>query len=118
MLKKRFFPMSLVLVGLGLILMSASVYWLVRATQKPIVIPTATTATDAAPDMPYPEVKRISLVEAKAAFDQKKALFVDARGEPYFSEGHIPGAIALSPDQVQAKISELGQKTWIITYCT
>jgi hypothetical protein len=116
--KEGFSPLPLIMVGLGLILMGVAVYWLVQTTQTPSINQAELTTSAASAALPSPEIKRVSLVEAKAAFDQKKAVFVDARGEQYFSAGHIPGAIQMSPDQVAARISELNPDSWIITYCT
>jgi hypothetical protein len=116
--KERFSYMPLIMVGLGLILMGAAVYYLTRATRQVTPVPTATAAAVAVPDLPYSDIKRTSLEDAKRAFDQKKATFIDARGEPYFSEGHIPGAIPLTQADVPGKVPALDAQTWIITYCT
>jgi rhodanese-related sulfurtransferase len=50
--------------------------------------------------------------------DLKQAIFIDTRGEPYFSQGHIPGAIPLTDEEVATRQSELDPNAWIITYCT
>ncbi len=72
----------------------------------------------ATPAIPYPEIKRISLADAKAAFDLKSAIFIDVRGEPYYSEAHVPGAISMTYDELSSRMGELDKKAWIITYCT
>ena len=53
-----------------------------------------------------------------AAYDLEQAVFIDTRGDPYFSQGHIPGAISMTEDEVLSRLSDLDPNAWIITYCT
>jgi hypothetical protein len=75
-------------------------------------------STQEALRIPYPEVARISASEAKAAFDSGQAVFIDTRGEPYFSTGHIPGSIPMTSTEAPSRLGELNPNDWIITYCT
>ena len=63
----------------------------------------------------------ISLAEAKAHFDARDALFVDARGPEEYAEGHIPGAVNLMPDDFRATdpsiSARLPKGRPIVTYC-
>ncbi len=57
---------------------------------------------------------------AKRLFDSKKALFIDARPEDHFREGHIRGAKNVYAEQWQTQIPELVQiprEQIIVTYC-
>jgi rhodanese-related sulfurtransferase len=56
--------------------------------------------------------------DAKAALEIQNAIFLDPRGEPFYSEGHIPGAISIPEDELEARLGELDPDAWIITYCT
>jgi 3-mercaptopyruvate sulfurtransferase SseA len=67
---------------------------------------------------PHPDVSRISVTDAKMAYDNGEAVFVDVRGEPYYSEGHIPGALSIEESEVLARLTELNPEDLIITYCT
>jgi rhodanese-related sulfurtransferase len=73
------------------------------------------------PDDWAKEWKHYKWVEAKAAWDGKKALFADARAKVEYDQGHIPGAIPLPLGELD-KYYELykgkikAAKT-IITYC-
>ena len=79
----------------------------------------STIADDAPPNrVPYPDIPRITLSDAKAAFDLNNAVFIDTRGDSYFSQGHIPGALSITEDQIGDRIDELDSTAWIITYCT
>ena len=64
------------------------------------------------------EVARVSLEDAKAAFDNGAAVFVDVRSQSSYATRHIPGALSIPLAELEARISELGQDQWIITYCT
>ena len=100
------------LIAAGLILIVGSIIWFVLSPGM------QAQPTPTAQDIPYPEVPRISVKDAKAALGIGNAVFIDVRGEPYFSEGHIPGAISMTYDEVMDRLGELDSAAWIITYCT
>jgi hypothetical protein len=116
--KKRqpIFPIAMVALGAALIL--GSVAWLINTSRLAQAQRASLSAPVTSPRIPHPEVPRISLGDAKAALDLKQAVFVDTRGEPYFSQGHIPGAISMTDDEVASRLGELDPNAWIITYCT
>ena len=62
------------------------------------------------------EVPRISLKEAKGAFDRGDALFVDVRGREDYEQSHIPGAISLPLTQLFRRPEELPRDRQIIVY--
>ncbi len=67
-------------------------------------------------------VSEIQTDVAKRLFDSKKrkVLFIDARPEDHFREGHIPGAMNVYAEQWQSQIPELVQISRdqvIVTYC-
>ncbi len=63
-------------------------------------------------------VARVSLADAKSAFDSHTAVFLDVRAAESYAEAHIPGALNIPLDQLEARIGELDPNAWIITYCT
>ncbi len=101
-----------VLVG-GLMLIVAVVVLVVQAQQ-----PEQSSAANQNPNIPYPEVERISLQDAKAAYDAGTAVFVDVRGDDSYNTGHIPGALSIAEAEMENRFSELNPNDWIITYCT
>ena len=111
--KPAFLPILLVAAGLVLIL-GAAAYYLLHPFDSPVTPPTDQTAVA----IPYPDVPRVSLKDAKAAYDLKNAVFVDVRGDPYYSEGHIPGALSITFDELPARVQELHTTDWIVPYCT
>ena len=67
---------------------------------------------------PHLDIERVSLEDAKAAFDSDSAIFVDVRNATSYAEGHIPGAILIPLEDVESLMAELEPDQWIITYCT
>lgn len=64
------------------------------------------------------EAARISLAEAKIAFDSGKAVFVDTRDHDSYKAGHIKGAVNMSAGEVAARFGELPKDRQIIAYCS
>jgi len=101
-------------IAAGFILIVGAFFWSINNSSDPVVV----SPTAPASNGPYPEIARISAADAKAAYDTGAAVFVDTRGDPYFSQGHIPGAFSITQDELPQRISELDSESWIITYCT
>ncbi len=111
-------PLAMVGIGLGLILVV--LIWALFLNQAPSTestLPTATpvsqTGTSSLADIP-----RVSLADAKAAYDQGTAVFVDVRDAQSYAQGHIPGAINIPLNELGSRIKELDPTAWIIPYCT
>ena len=63
------------------------------------------------------EVPRIGIKEAKQAFDEGTAIFVDARGRDVYKENHIKGAINI-PFSSTDNFDSLPKGKKIIVYCS
>jgi rhodanese-related sulfurtransferase len=61
---------------------------------------------------------RVTLEESKAAYDSRAALFLDVRVADLYAASHIPGALSIPLDELEARFDELDPNQWIITYCT
>lgn len=116
--KERVALAPLLLVGLGLLFMVAAVLWLVRSSDRSVADKSTADAPASTPPAQEADVERVSLEDAKTAFDLKQAVFIDARGEQSFAEGHIPGAISMTSSEVPTRVGELDPDTWVLTYCT
>lgn len=79
--------------------------------------PAATAAPPATRNIPFPDVERIPLAEAKKAFDDGSAIFVDTHSAASFEVQHVKGAINIPPDQI-AKADSLPKGKKIIAYCS
>lgn len=69
-------------------------------------------------EIPYPEIVRVGLGDAKAAYDLKQAVYVDVRDADSYASGHIPGALSIPLNNLEARLKELDPNAWILTYCT
>ena len=101
---------ALVLAGAGVLLLNAL---------RPNSSGTANvTDVHDAEGIPYPDVPRLSVVEAKASWDAKNAVFVDVRGQSDYAAGHIANAVSLPLAQIGEGDTTLPLQAEILTYCT
>jgi len=59
---------------------------------------------------------RVSLADARAAFDTGAAVFVDVRDAQAYAQAHIPGALSIPLAELPQRVGELNPSAWIITY--
>ncbi len=76
-----------------------------------------------APTIPLPSgLKSITLADAKKAFDDHTALFLDARPDADYTEAHLPGALSLPPGKFEELFLDLADRVEeapaIIVYCS
>lgn len=64
--------------------------------------------------------KTISRDEVKAAIESGAVTLVDALPESYYSQQHLPGAVNLVADEVEARAASLlpDKSAAIVTYCS
>jgi len=70
------------------------------------------------PQISESEAPRVSLEDARAAFDTGAAVFLDARSSASYADSHIAGALSIPLAELEARLGELDATRWIITYCT
>ena len=75
-------------------------------------------APTTAAELPYPEIVRVSLGDAKAAYDLKQAVYLDVRDADSYANSRIPGAISIPLNNLETRLKELDPNAWILTYCT
>lgn len=72
----------------------------------------------AAQDISAPEL-RIEWAEFKKAYDAKRVVVVDVRGQEAYDAGHIPGSISVPLDDVEKRAGELKRAGKpIVLYCS
>jgi hypothetical protein len=103
------------LIGLGLVLIFGAVVWFINNQGGPTL---AAEPAGSENQIPYSDVPRVSLADARAAYETGSAVFIDVRGEPYYSQSHIAGALSIPEQELSAHFNELEKTQWIITYCT
>ena len=79
-----------------------------RVKENSSTPPAAATPADDAP--------RITLAEAKAAFDAGNAVFVDTRAAAAYNDEHIKGALNIPKDKLAEKIGDLPKDKKIFAY--
>jgi len=83
--------------------------------------PTATPPPSAVPSQtptPAEDAPRITLEEAKKAYDEGKAFIIDARAEEAYKAEHIKGAVNIRSDNLDARLKEIPRDKTIIVYCS
>ena len=100
-------------------------------TTEPTIAPTQTLAatqiiepvsTQTQANLPESEaaIPRVSVEQAKAAFDSGAAIIVDVRSAGAYAASHVPGAINIQLGEFETNPTglNLDKDQWIITYCT
>jgi len=89
------------------------------STQTQNQAPNQAKNTKAAP-APHADddAKRISLKDAKAAYDAGTAFFVDTRAAAAYNSEHIKGSINIAAEEVDKHLSELPKDKQLIFYCS
>jgi 3-mercaptopyruvate sulfurtransferase SseA len=79
----------------------------------------ALTASVRAQEDPLASPKlRIEWADFKKQYDAKKIVVIDVRDIGSYEAGHIPGALTVPLDQVEARLGELKKlKKPIVLYC-
>ncbi len=105
---------ALIVIGVGLML--APLLSSTNASAVPAPIPTALIIEQS--NLPYPDVPRIKVQDARAAVDRQQAIVVDARSATQYARSHIPGAKSMPLNELESRLGELNKDQLIITYCT
>jgi len=81
--------------------------------------PTDNTAkTNSAAATGVDNAPRISLADAKTAFDEGNVVFVDTRAEAQYKTEHVKGSINIPAEAFQTRFAEVPKDKKIITYCS
>lgn len=79
---------------------------------------TANAANNPAQPAPADDAARISLEDAKKAFDEGNVVFVDTRAESAYKTEHVKGAINIPAEAFQTRYAEVPKDKKIIAYCS
>jgi hypothetical protein len=88
------------------------------ADNKPVQNAGSANSSTPTPAPPADDAPRITLAEAKTAFDGEAALFVDTRPASAYDAEHIKGALNIPKDKLAEKIKDLPKDKKIIAYCS
>jgi len=87
----------------------------VSLSKAPAAAPTPPATNNAHEDDGAP---RIGLADAKKAFDDKTAVFIDTRGEDIYRQKHVKGAINITLQDDASKYDTIPKGKKIIVYCS
>lgn len=63
------------------------------------------------------KVRSVLAAELQKAAEEGNAFIIDARDEKDYLEGHLKGAVNITPDTIDAKIAEVPKDKPVYTYC-
>ena len=91
-----------------------------RATPAPgaPIVPAQQPGVDPHGHAEGADAPRISLAEAKKAFDDGSAVFIDTHLKNAYDDGHIPGAINIPVAELDLKVNTIPKGKKIIAYCS
>jgi len=110
--KKSPFSVPLLLIIGGLVLLSIGLVFLA------LNAPTTSASQGNTLDIPFPQISRVSLSDAKSAYDKNTAIFLDVRDASSYAAGHIVNALNIPLTELENRLAEIPSDRWIITYCT
>jgi 3-mercaptopyruvate sulfurtransferase SseA len=105
---------ALIAIGVGLIAWPS----IVPMTAAPTPLPIVPTAPQQSAQVPYPDVPRVTVGDARSAYESKQAVIVDVRSTGQYDQSHIAGALSIPLSELTSRLNELNKDQWIITYCT
>jgi 3-mercaptopyruvate sulfurtransferase SseA len=110
--KKKQTRRPVALLVIGFLLMAAAIALWVLDTRGGSPTPTQ------AANIPFPEIARTGLSDAKGAYDSSSAVFLDVRTEPEYAQSRIPGSKNIPLEELPDRLGELNPEDRILTICT
>jgi 3-mercaptopyruvate sulfurtransferase SseA len=104
--RRNLFPWFILTGGI-LLLLAGLVSVLYNRQAQPASTPTPASVE---------EVPRVTVEEAKKAYDEGTAVFVDVRAADSYEASHIKGALSIPGNELPNRMGELSPNTWIIPY--
>ena len=90
----------------------------VKPTPAPAPPRPAQPGTDSHGHADGQDSPRITLADAKKDFDAKTAVFIDTHAPEQYAQRHIPGAINVTANNVDAYVNKIPKGKKIIAYCS
>lgn len=106
------FSIPLLLIIGGIVLLSIALLFLA------LNAPTTNAPQGNTLEIPFPQIPRVTLSDAKSAYDKNTAIFIDVRDSGSYAAGHIANALNVPLTELEDRLAEIPKDRWIITYCT
>jgi hypothetical protein len=68
--------------------------------------------------IPFPEIGRTSLADARTAYNAGSVVFLDVRTAEEYAQSRIPGSINIPLDELPDRLGELNPEDSFLTVCT
>jgi hypothetical protein len=81
-------------------------------------VPVVTTAPQPTTEVPFPNIKRISLKDTQAKLGKGEAILIDVRSKESYDQAHAVGALSIPEEEIKSRLSELPKDKLLILYCT
>lgn len=104
---------AVILMSFGALIILGSLFWFQTSSGRQ-----EQATVQVQEDIPYPEIERVSLADAKAAFDLGTAIFIDVRDDSSYEQDHIPRALSIPLNRLPQELDKLDSSKWYILYCT
>jgi len=109
------------ILGLAVLLGLLQQWPLVRQSWRGELAPRLAQVREQRRQEQFQGVKTVNLAQAYALFQQGQARFIDARPAAEYTELHVPNALNIPPDMVEAGVAErvagLARDREIVVYC-
>lgn len=109
-------PVLLLAVGILLVAGGFVLYFFNRSEATLPASPAPVNVVES--DIPYPEVVRISVADAREQVESGTAVIVDVRPVSDYETSHAANAISMPLSELPDRYVELPQDVAILTYCT
>ena len=86
--------LPIIVIFAGLILVVIVAVWVVQTNQSGQQR-AAQPVSESESGIPYPEIERISVEQAYAAYNKGEAVFLDVRNTDSYQSAHIAGAVSI-----------------------
>jgi 3-mercaptopyruvate sulfurtransferase SseA len=100
------------MIAVGLLLILGAGGWYLYESSKPM----PTTEASLEVEGNFPDIARVSLADARAAYETRSAVFLDVRDASSYTQSHIPGALSIPLGDLPDRLGELDPEDWIIPY--
>lgn len=114
----RYYISLIALAVIGISIFTACQNTSTTPTTETAKTNSAEPAATGKPEDPLAKVPRISLADAKKAFDEGNVVFVDTRAEIQYREEHVKGSINIPAETFETRFAEVPKDKKIITYCS
>jgi 3-mercaptopyruvate sulfurtransferase SseA len=75
-------------------------------------------AAPAGDTIPFPEIARTSLADAREAYETGSVVFLDVRTAGEYAQSRIPGSTNIPMDELPDRLGELNPEDRFLTVCT